>query len=91
MRVRIFTPGDELPMAGHPTIGTAFALARAGAIGPSSARVMFGLGVGPTDVELTWKDDDLRFAWMTQLRPDFSRPLPIARGWPLRCACRPRR
>ena len=26
-RVRIFTPGSELPMAGHPTIGTAFALA----------------------------------------------------------------
>ena len=28
VRVRIFTPGEELPMAGHPTIGTAFALAR---------------------------------------------------------------
>ena len=27
MRVRIFTPAEELPMAGHPTIGTAFALA----------------------------------------------------------------
>ena len=25
-RVRIFTPASELPMAGHPTIGTAFAL-----------------------------------------------------------------
>ena len=28
-RVRIFTPGSELPMAGHPTVGTAFVLARA--------------------------------------------------------------
>src|SRR5204862_7668071 len=28
-RVRIFTPAAELPMAGHPTIGTAFVLARA--------------------------------------------------------------
>ncbi len=27
-RVRIFTPGSELPMAGHPTVGTAFILAR---------------------------------------------------------------
>src|SRR5205085_4337365 len=26
--VRIFTPGKELPMAGHPTIGTSFILAR---------------------------------------------------------------
>ena len=31
-RVRIFTPASELPMAGHPTIGTAFALAHAGRI-----------------------------------------------------------
>src|SRR5437763_4655680 len=26
--VRIFTPAIELPMAGHPTVGTAFVLAR---------------------------------------------------------------
>ena len=32
-RVRIFTPAEELPMAGHPTIGTTFALARAGVVG----------------------------------------------------------
>ena len=28
VRMRIFTPADELPMAGHPTIGSTFALAR---------------------------------------------------------------
>lgn len=27
-KLRIFTPAVELPMAGHPTIGTAFVLAR---------------------------------------------------------------
>src|SRR4028119_1494463 len=27
-RVRIFTPGQELPMAGHPTVGTTYVLAR---------------------------------------------------------------
>jgi trans-2,3-dihydro-3-hydroxyanthranilate isomerase len=32
-RVRIFTPTKELPFAGHPNIGTAFALATAGALG----------------------------------------------------------
>ena len=26
-RVRIFTPGREMPFAGHPTVGTAFVLA----------------------------------------------------------------
>ena len=30
-RVRIFTPGREMPFAGHPTIGTAFVLASMGA------------------------------------------------------------
>src|SRR5882672_4022144 len=39
LRVRIFTPGEELPMAGHPTIGTAFALARTGVLTPGRDRV----------------------------------------------------
>jgi trans-2,3-dihydro-3-hydroxyanthranilate isomerase len=33
--VRIFTPGQELPFAGHPTLGTAFALAAEGRVGPA--------------------------------------------------------
>ncbi len=33
-RVRIFTPTTEIPFAGHPNIGTAFALATAGELGP---------------------------------------------------------
>jgi trans-2,3-dihydro-3-hydroxyanthranilate isomerase len=71
LRVRIFTPGEELPMAGHPTIGTAFALACTGVVSPGRQHVVFGLGVGPIDVELVWDGDDLRFAWMTQLMPQF--------------------
>jgi trans-2,3-dihydro-3-hydroxyanthranilate isomerase len=71
MRVRIFTPHDELPMAGHPTIGTTFALARSGALTPERKRVVFGLGVGPTPVSLTWKNRALTFAWMTQRAPSF--------------------
>lgn len=78
VRVRIFTPGAELPMAGHPTIGTAFALARAGAIARDRDRVVFGLGVGPTPVDLTWASDDLSFAWMTQLAPRFGPELDVA-------------
>jgi trans-2,3-dihydro-3-hydroxyanthranilate isomerase len=31
-RVRVFTPGSELPFAGHPTIGTAFVLHRLGKV-----------------------------------------------------------
>src|SRR5688572_28977987 len=32
VRMRIFTPFEELPMAGHPTVGSTFALAHLGRI-----------------------------------------------------------
>lgn len=75
VRMRIFTPGRELPMAGHPTIGSTFALAELGVIKPGSASFVFGLGVGPTKVELTWDGGKLSFAWMDQGRPDVKQPV----------------
>ena len=42
-RVRIFTPGYEMPFAGHPTVGTAIAVARARGI---SGEVTFELNAG---------------------------------------------
>ncbi|HEY3044476.1 MAG TPA: PhzF family phenazine biosynthesis protein [Vicinamibacterales bacterium] len=74
-RLRIFTPSAEMPMAGHPTIGSAFALARAGVLEPARKDFVFGLGVGPTPVSLTWRGSDLTFAWMTQRLPTFSEPI----------------
>src|SRR5256885_17235078 len=71
VRMRIFTPGEELPMAGHPTIGSTFALAKEGVITPGQASFVFGLGVGPTPVSLEWKESALDFAWMTQKDPDY--------------------
>jgi trans-2,3-dihydro-3-hydroxyanthranilate isomerase len=70
-KMRIFTPGSELPMAGHPTIGSTFALAALGTILPGSRDFVFELGVGPTPVSLDWSDGALAFAWMTQLLPAF--------------------
>ena len=75
VRMRIFTPGTEMPMAGHPTIGSTFALAHAGVIAPGTSRFVFGLGVGPVPVDLEWDGDVLRFAWMTQLNPTFGPPV----------------
>jgi len=46
IRMRIFTPMNEMPMAGHPTIGSTFALAHTGAISPGSSRFVFGLNIG---------------------------------------------
>lgn len=51
-RVRIFTPGGELPFAGHPTVGTAYVLARIGAIPPAATQVRFEEGVGPVPVSI---------------------------------------
>lgn len=75
-RMRIFTPEEELPMAGHPTIGTTFVLAALGVIRAPQPRLMLDLQVGPTAVELEWRDDGtLAFAWMHQQAPAFGAPL----------------
>lgn len=70
-RVRIFTPSRELPMAGHPTIGTVFALAANKRISAGQPVVTLALGVGPTPVFLEWKEQHLDFAWMRQPAPTF--------------------
>lgn len=48
-KIRIFTPTTEVPFAGHPTIGTAVALAQAGH-GPD---MVLELGVGPLHAHVT--------------------------------------
>jgi len=74
-RVRIFTRTAEAPFAGHPTIGTAFALAHTGVLKPGLSHTTFGLGVGPTNIDLEWKDGKLSFAWMTQQKPTFGKAI----------------
>ncbi len=75
VRMRIFTPHLEMPMAGHPTIGSTFALAHTGVIAPGAGRFVFGLNIGPVQVDLEWEAEELRFAWMTQNRPAFGDPI----------------
>ena len=55
-QVRIFTPGVELAFAGHPTVGTAIALAEMRGAAPD---MVFELGVGPIPVRVT--DNGARF------------------------------
>lgn len=77
VRLRIFgRAGNEMPFAGHPVIGSTFALADDGVIAAGRAEVVFGLGIGPTPVALEWEGGRLRFAWMTQQRPTFGATLP---------------
>ncbi len=53
-RVRIFTPARELPFAGHPTVGTAVLLARAGRVPlvGDCAELVLEEGVGPVPVRV---------------------------------------
>ena len=71
VRVRIFCPDGEMPFAGHPVIGSTFALVHEGLVRADRARVVLGLGLGPTAVDLEWRGGELTFAWMTQRPPAF--------------------
>jgi trans-2,3-dihydro-3-hydroxyanthranilate isomerase len=53
-KVRIFTPGMELPTAGHPTIGTSHVLTRLGMFDPEAGDGILRLeeGVGPVPVKV---------------------------------------
>ena len=58
-RLRIFTPGNELPFAGHPTLGSAAAWLAAGGR-PQGARIVQECGIGLVEIRRT--DDRLWFA-----------------------------
>lgn len=45
-QVRIFTPANELPFAGHPTIGTAYALLEAGLVKAKEGKLVQQCGAG---------------------------------------------
>ncbi len=66
-RVRIFTPGAELPFAGHPTIGTAHVLAAIGDIPLSgdATKIVFEEGVGPVRVSIRAEGGIPVFAQLT--------------------------
>ena len=51
-RVRIFCPGRELPFAGHPTLGSAFAWAAAGGVSKTPGVVVQQCGAGLIEVRL---------------------------------------
>jgi trans-2,3-dihydro-3-hydroxyanthranilate isomerase len=71
VRLRIFCPDGEMPFAGHPVIGSTFALVHEGLVKSGQARVVHGLGLGPTAVDLEWHNSELTFAWMTQRPPTY--------------------
>jgi trans-2,3-dihydro-3-hydroxyanthranilate isomerase len=67
VRVRIFTVQEELPFAGHPTLGTAFVLR--GESGASEIRL--ALDVGTVPVRFEERPGQSVFGEMTQKDPEF--------------------
>jgi trans-2,3-dihydro-3-hydroxyanthranilate isomerase len=69
IKVRIFTEDQELPFAGHPTLGTAVAL-RNRQQGGNVDRIFLDLKVGKVPVNFSKRDDGV-FGEMTQVDPQF--------------------
>jgi trans-2,3-dihydro-3-hydroxyanthranilate isomerase len=67
VRVRIFTVHEELPFAGHPTLGTAFALRRES----GAKEVTLELNVGKVPVRFEEAPGEPAFGEMTQVDPKF--------------------
>ena len=67
VRVRIFTVQEELPFAGHPTLGTAFVLRGAS----NAAEIRLELNVGIVPVRFSGEPSQPAFGEMTQKNPQF--------------------
>jgi trans-2,3-dihydro-3-hydroxyanthranilate isomerase len=71
-RVRIFTPGSELPFAGHPTVGTAWVLANEGLVPNGALEFVLEEGVGPVRVWGVNEPSGLVF-WMSHPKASFGK------------------
>src|SRR3954469_86361 len=78
-RVRIFTPGRELPFAGHPTVGTAHVLATNGAVKLTGdiTRIVFEEIAGAVPVTIRARNGAVEFCQLTAARkPQADRSVP---------------
>jgi trans-2,3-dihydro-3-hydroxyanthranilate isomerase len=71
VRVRIFTVQEELPFAGHPTLGTAFVLRNQPGAGKGAAEIRLDLNAGTVPVRFTAEASRPAFGEMTQKNPEF--------------------
>jgi len=71
--VRIFTPAEEIPLAGHPTIATAWTLVDTGRLPLRGPRTLttFELQAGPIEVEVMSGRRGVEQVVMTQRKPEF--------------------
>jgi trans-2,3-dihydro-3-hydroxyanthranilate isomerase len=74
-RARYFTPAEEIPLAGHPTIATVYALVETGRLVLDSgyAKIPLELRDGPIDVEIYASGGKVDRVVMSQRKPQFRR------------------
>jgi trans-2,3-dihydro-3-hydroxyanthranilate isomerase len=72
-RARYFTPAEEIPLAGHPTIATVYALVDSGrlALPGDYLKIPLELRDGPVDVEIFAKNGTVERIVMSQRKPQF--------------------
>ena len=68
--VRIFTPEEELPFAGHPTLGTAYVIQQA-IVRELVDKIILNLKVGQIPVTVHYCDGEVDVLWMQQKAPTF--------------------
>lgn len=68
--VRIFTPKEELPFAGHPTLGTAYVLQQE-IIQQLVKTIVLNLKIGQIPVTLHYSGKYVDWLWMQQKPPTF--------------------
>ncbi len=81
-RLRIYTPGGEVPFAGHPTVGTAHVLAAIGELplAGDETRIVFEEGVGPVKVVVRSSGGVPTFAQLSVAKlPEIGTPPPDER------------
>lgn len=73
--VRYFTPAEEIPLAGHPTLATAYALVTSGRFRPAGdlTRLTLELKVGPIPVDIYASHGRITRIIMEQKKPQFLR------------------
>lgn len=71
IKLRIFTPDRELPMAGHPTLGTAHVLLAKGYLTPRHNQLLFEEGVGDITINFAREDKEPGLITMEQPLPAF--------------------
>ncbi len=75
-KMRIFTPGLELPFAGHPSVGTAYVLAKEGKRFPLTSpitHVKQEIGIGILPLEIQYDGREVGMVEMTQGTPKIGR------------------